>query len=116
MGNIIKSGYSIEIDDLKHIQEHGYDWIVEYQKSLVKITNIQSLKIKYTNNTGYFIEISKNHLSSLPENFILKQTLLQASRYTTQELQDFEEKLLHANEMLVEKEYNEFLKIRSIVQ
>ena len=43
----LKIGYNTEIDDLKHIQEHGYDWIVEYQKSLIKTTNIQSLKIKY---------------------------------------------------------------------
>lgn len=114
-GNIIKSGYSKQIDELKNIQENGYDWISNYQKSLIEQTKMNSLKIKYTNNTGYFIEISKSHIQNIPESFILKQTLLQASRYTTSELQEFEEKLLHSNELLIAQEYEEFLNIRSII-
>ena len=73
------------------------------------------MKIKFTHNTGYFIEIPKSHIQNIPQNFILKQTLVQASRYTTQELQEFEKKLLHANELLITQEYEEFLNIRTTV-
>ncbi len=113
--NIIKDWFSAEIDADKEIVTQGHFWISQYQKTLIELTHISSLKIKFTQNFWYFIEIQKSHISKIPDFFIQRQSLLQAYRYTTEELQDFEEKLFSATQTLAQKEYDTFLSIRDTV-
>lgn len=115
-GNIIKSGYNSEVDELRSLQSQGHFWISEYQARLIQETKISSLKIKYTQNFGYFIELTKNHSTQAPQYFILKQSLLQVSRYTTEELQAFETKLFSSEDTLIQKEYALFLEIRATIK
>lgn len=113
--NIIKDGFNSEIDADRKIISESHNWIAEYQKKLIDETGISNLKIKFTNNSGYFIEVSKQQIAKVPDCFIQIQTLTQAARYKTEELQYFEEKLLWASREMSEKEYNLFLWIRDNV-
>lgn len=112
-GNIIKDGYSTEIDHDRAIVNQAHSWVSEYQAGLIEKTGISTLKIKYTSNSGYFIEVPRSQTEKILPEFIQRQTLTQASRYSTQELSEFEQKLQSANANLFEKEYNEFLDIRN---
>jgi DNA mismatch repair protein MutS len=92
-GNIIKDGYNQEVDELRAIIRNSKDWLTNYQKKLIDDSQITNLKIKYTNISGYFIEIPNSQISKIPSYFIHKQTLVSATRFITQELKDFEKKL-----------------------
>jgi len=83
-----------------------------YQKKIIDDTGIYSLKIKYTNISGYFIEIPGSQVQKVPDYFVHKQTLVSASRFITQELKDFEKKLFEGEGTLAQKEYEIFLGIR----
>jgi DNA mismatch repair protein MutS len=111
-GNIIKDGYDEEIDEIRNIIKNSKDWLSLYQKKIIDDTGIHSLKIKYTNISGYFIEIPSSQVQKVPDYFVHKQTLVSASRFITQELKDFEKKLFEGEGTLAQKEYEIFLGIR----
>ena len=110
--NIIQDWYDSEIDSYRKTINTAKDWLTNYQADLIDQTWISKLKIKYTNVSGYFIEISKSNLKDLPDSFIQRQTLVNSSRYITSELKEFEESLLHSESLLSEKEYKLFLEVR----
>ncbi|NUJ98190.1 DNA mismatch repair protein MutS [Candidatus Gracilibacteria bacterium] len=111
-GNIIKDGYDEEVDELRNIIKNSKDWLSAYQKKLINDSQINALKIKYTNISGYFIEIPNSQISKIPSYFVHKQTLVSATRFITKELKDFEKKLFEGEGILAQKEYEIFLKIR----
>jgi len=110
-GNIIKDGYSPELDELKKISREGKNFIKDLQEQEIKRTGINSLKVRYNRVFGYYIEISKVNLKYVPENYIRKQTLVNAERFITPELKEYEEKILTAQEKIIDLEYKLFIKI-----
>jgi len=115
-GSIIKWWYNKDIDDLRTIIETTHQWITEYQKQLIDITGISKLKIKYSHNGWYYIEVSNTHNSKVPDNFIFKQSLTNSTKYTSETLLGFEEKYLEARNNVNSLEYDEFIKIRNSVK
>ncbi|GFZ29594.1 DNA mismatch repair protein MutS [Clostridium zeae] len=116
-GNIIKSGYSIEVDELRQAKIHGREWIAALENQERDFTGIRSLKVGYNKVFGYYIEISKANYSSIPEGrYIRKQTLSNAERFVTQELKEMEEKILGAEEKLTSLEYSIFVEIRDKIE
>jgi DNA mismatch repair protein MutS len=111
-GGFIKSGFSKELDELRQISTGGKDWLRELQVKEAGRTKINSLKIKFNKIFGYYIEISKANLSAVPQDYIRKQTLVNAERYITPELKEFEEKILGAEEKIGRMEYQMFLELR----
>ncbi len=112
---IIASWFNVDIDNDRLLVSQWHYWLSDYSDKIRNETWIKSLKIKYTSVAGYFIELTKSVWSLVPEDFILKQTLTNALRYTTLELKNFESELQHATESLNEKEYNCFIDIRNNV-
>ena len=112
---IIKDWYDIEVDKYRNIIKNWKDWLLNYQIKLIEETKISKLKIKFTNASWYFIEVSKTQINNVPDFFIHKQSLVNASRFITQELKDFEKDLLQAESILSELEYNIFLNIRDSI-
>ncbi len=112
-GGYIKDGFNAELDELRTLSTSGKDWISNLQEEEKKRTGISSLKIKYNRVFGYYIEVSKANAGSVPENYIRKQTLVNAERYITPELKEYEEKVLGAQDkiVLLEEELFHQLKI-----
>jgi DNA mismatch repair protein MutS len=116
-GNIIKDGFNSEIDELRLAKTHGKQWIATLENDERKITGIKSLKVGYNRVFGYYIEITKSNIAAIPEGrYIRKQTLSNAERYITPELKDMEEKILGAQEKLVQIEYEIFTGIREDIE
>ena len=111
-GGVIKSGFSIELDELRDIFVHGKDWIATLQKSERERTGISSLKVSYNKVFGYYIEISNAHKEKIPDNYIRKQTLVNSERYITPELKNYEDKILNAEEKIYDLESQLFNEIR----
>ncbi len=97
-GGVIASGVSKELDELREIMHSGKDYLVGLQQREMKRTGITSLKIAYNNVFGYYIEVRNTHKDKVPEEWIRKQTLVSAERYITEELKEYEEKILGAEE------------------
>ena len=111
-GNIIASGVNPDLDDLRKIAGSGKDYLVQIQQRETERTGISSLKIGYTNVFGYYLEVTNVHKEKVPEDWQRKQTLVNAERYITPELKEYEEKILHAEERMMEIElriYNELI-------
>ncbi|MGL5378988.1 DNA mismatch repair protein MutS [Clostridium sp.] len=116
-GNIIKDGYSKEVDELRGAKLNGKEWIASLENKEREFTGIRSLKVGYNKVFGYYIEISRANYSSIPEGrYIRKQTLANAERFITQELKEMEEKILGAEEKLINLEYELFLNLRDSVE
>lgn len=113
----IKTGYSKELDELRYILNSGEAWLENYQRKERERTKINSLKVNFNKVFGYYIEISKANLDRIEgvEGYIRKQTLVNAERYITQELKEYEEKILSANEKIGVLESQLFNEIRSKV-
>jgi len=111
-GGIIKKGYNKEIDSYKEATTEGKNWIVALEAKERENTGIKNLKVGYTKVFGYYIEVTKSFLKQVPDRFIRKQTLTNAERYITEELKMMEDKILGAEEKVVNLEYLEFVKIR----
>ena len=103
-GGIIKSGFSIELDELRDISLHGKDWIANLQKTEREKTNISSLKVNFNKVFGYYIEVSNGQKDKVPETYIRKQTLVNSERFITPELKEYEDKILNAEEKIYELE------------
>ncbi|MCZ6639477.1 MAG: DNA mismatch repair protein MutS, partial [Candidatus Dadabacteria bacterium] len=111
-GGIIRDGVNTELDELRSIRRDGKKWIAELEAKEKASTAISSLKIGYNRVFGYYIEVTKTHQSSVPEHYIRKQTLVNAERYITQELKEYEEKLLGAEDKILDIERELFEGIR----
>ena len=111
-GWIINDWYNSEVDKYRNIIKNSKDWLANYQSKLINDSWISKLKIKYTNASGYFIEVTKSQISQVPDSFIHKQSLVNASRFITPELKEFEKDLMNAEWILSELEYNLFLELR----
>ncbi len=114
-GGVIKEGYNAELDELRKLAFSGKDWIARLQKTERERTLISSLKVGFNRVFGYYIEITKPHLSKVPADYIRKQTLVNAERFITPELKEMEEKILNAEESLVGLEQKLFDELRTFV-
>ena len=111
-GGVIKNGYNPELDELRKLSHSGKSFISLLEKKEREKTGISSLKIRYNKVFGYYIEVTKPNLSLVPGDYIRKQTLANSERFITPELQEYEEKVLNAEEQIAELEYNLFLEVR----
>ena len=100
-GGVIKSGVSAELDELRQIAYSGKDYLLQIQQRESELTEIPSLKIGYNNVFGYYIEVRNTHKDKVPAEWIRKQTLANAERYNTQELKEYEEKILGAEDKIL---------------
>lgn len=103
-GGVIADGVDPELDDLRRIALHGKDYLTRIQQRESEETGIPSLKISYNNVFGYYIEVRNTHKDKVPANWIRKQTLANAERYITEELKEYEEKILGAEEKMLQLE------------
>ena len=115
-GQIIKTGYHRELDELRAISRNAKEIVAAMEKSEKAATGIPSLKIKYNKVFGYFIEVTNPHLQLVPERYIRKQTLVNAERFLTAELKELEDKILKAEEKIVGIEKQLFLDILAEIQ
>jgi DNA mismatch repair protein MutS len=111
-GNIIREGIDPELDELRKMAYSGKDFLVSIQQREMERTGISSLKIGFTNVFGYYLEVTNSHKDKVPADWQRKQTLVNAERYITEELKVYEEKILHAEEKMMEIElklYNDLI-------
>ena len=111
-GNIIAEGVDAELDDLRSLSRSGKDYLMNIQQREVEATGITSLKVGYNNVFGYYLEVTNTHKDKVPAEWIRKQTLTNAERYITEELKEYEQKILGAEEKIASIEqriYNELV-------
>ena len=111
-GNVIADAFSPELDELRRISRGGRDYLMDIQQREIEATGISSLKIGYNNVFGYYLEVRNTYKDKVPQEWVRKQTLAQAERYITQELKEYEEKILGADEkiqILEERLFNELI-------
>ncbi len=107
-GNIIAKGVNEVLDDLKNIVSHGKEHLLKLQQKETELTGISSLKIGFNNVFGYYLEVTNTHKDKVPDNWIRKQTLTNAERYITPELKEYEEKIMGAEDKILQLEQNIF--------
>ena len=115
-GGVIAAGYSSELDDLRNISHNGKEYLMEIQQREIEQTGISSLKIGYNNVFGYYLEVRNTFKDRVPADWVRKQTLAQAERYITQELKAYEEKILGADEKIIELETQLFAELIAAMQ
>ena len=103
-GGVIRDGVNAELDDLRHIAFSGKDYLLQIQEREARQTGIQSLKVGYNNVFGYYLEVRNTYKDKVPQEWVRKQTLAQAERYITQELKEYEEKILGAEDKILSLE------------
>lgn len=111
-GGVIKAGFHEELDELRGIRDNGKDFILKLEEQEKARTGIKNLKINYNRVFGYYIEVTKSNLSLVPENYIRKQTLTNCERFITEELKEYEHKVLIANERIIVLEQQLFEELR----
>jgi DNA mismatch repair protein MutS len=111
-GNVIKTGYNKELDELRALKGDHTQWIAAYQTELRATTEIKTLKVGYTKAFGYFIEVSRGQADKIPSHFERRQTLLGGERFITPELKEYEHKMLHAEEKMGALETELFHQVR----
>ena len=114
-GNLIRDGYSPELDELRSASREGKNWLAELQETERKRTGIETLKIKFNNVFGYFLEVSKGKVSLVPDDYQRKQTMANAERYITPALKEMEQKILGSDERAKALEYDLFVHLRQQV-
>jgi len=112
---MIRAGYHAELDELRNLSQHSKQIIASMEERERKRTGINSLKIRYNQVFGYYIEISKPNLPNAPADYERKQTLVNAERFTSPELKDYERKILAADERILEIERQLFVDVRSSI-
>lgn len=115
-GGLIKSGYNAELDEYRKISHDSKTMLQEIEEREKKATGIKSLKIGYNKVFGYYIEVRNSGAEKVPDRYIRKQTLANAERYITEELKEFETKILGAQEKIVNIEYNLFVGVRDKIK
>ncbi|MEW5803464.1 MAG: DNA mismatch repair protein MutS [bacterium] len=108
---MIREGYSAELDELRQIAFEGKTWIARMENEERQKTGISSLKIKYNKVFGYYIEVTRSHLGSVPDHYVRKQTIANGERYITAELKDYETRVLTAHEKMAQMEKSLFQEI-----
>ena len=103
-GGVIRDGVNSELDELRHIAYSGKDYLLQIQEREAQQTGIQSLKVGYNNVFGYYLEVRNTYKDKVPAEWVRKQTLAQAERYITQELKEYEEKILGAEDKILSLE------------
>ena len=111
-GGIFHDGYDADLDSLRQASREGKDWISQLQEREIAATGIKSLKVRYNSVFGYFIEVTKSNLASVPAHYTRKQTTVGSERFITPELKEMEAKILGANERTRQLEYQLFQKLR----
>ena len=111
-GGVIKSGFSPELDELRSAAKEGKSWLAQIQMREIERTGIKSLKVKFNSVFGYYIEVSKANLAAVPDDYVRKQTLVNAERFITPELKELENKILGAEEKARNLEYALFTQLR----
>lgn len=111
-GNVIKQGYSQELDELRDLSNNAKEWLVNFQNQERERTGISSLKVNYNKVFGYYIEITNTHKEKVPDNYIRKQTLVNSERYITDELKNYETKILTASEKIYQIELDLFNELK----
>jgi DNA mismatch repair protein MutS len=114
-GGMIRPGCHAELDELRNAATSGRSWIASFQAAEQQRTGIKSLKIRHNKVFGYYIEITRSNLQSVPPEYIRKQTMANAERFITPELKDYENRILGAQERAVALEYELFLEVRAAV-
>ena len=115
-GDIIASGVNDDLDSLRHIARHGKEYLNQLQERETERTGISSLKISYNNVFGYYLEVRNTHKEKVPPEWIRKQTLVNAERYITQELKEYEDKILGAEEKMLSIEQSLFADLVIFIQ
>ncbi len=111
-GGIFRDGYDADLDELRNGSREGKNWISQLQEREIAATGIKSLKVRYNSVFGYFIEVTKSNLASVPEHYTRKQTTVGGERFITPELKEMEGKILGADERARNLEYELFQKLR----
>lgn len=114
-GNIIKTGYNSEVDELRDILKNSKNYLADIEAKERERTGIKTLKISYSKIFGYCIEVTRSYLSFVPEDYIRKQTLANCERYVTEELKILEQKIMSANEKINNIEFELFDQLRKTV-
>lgn len=114
-GGIIKDGYDELVDEYRHASTEGKAWISELEAEERERTGIKSLKIRYNDNFGYYIEVTRANIGLVPDDYVRKQTLVNSERYTMEKLKSLEGKILGAESKVVQREYELFCQIRDTV-
>ena len=112
-GDVIRDGFSEELDELRSLRDGARDFIARLQASERERTGIASLKVGFNRVFGYYLEVTRANLSRVPEDFIRKQTLANAERYFTLELKEWEEKVFDAEDRIARLEHTLFLRVRA---
>ena len=99
-GNYIADGVDAELDDLRNLSRSGKEYLMGIQRREMELTGISSLKVGYNNVFGYYLEVTNSHKDKVPTEWIRKQTLTNAERYITEELKEYEQKILGAEEKI----------------
>ncbi len=111
-GGIVRAGYNSELDELRSISKDGKNWLIKLQQEERNRSQISSLKLGYNKVFGYYFEVTRSHLEKVPDYFIRKQTLVNAERFITPDLKEYEEKILGAEDKIATLEYEIFQQIR----
>jgi DNA mismatch repair protein MutS len=111
-GGIIREGYDAELDRILSVSRDGKSWIAALEEKERQRTGIASLRVGFNNVFGYYIEVTKSQTAAVPSEYIRKQTLVNAERYINEELKEYEQTVLHAEEKRREREYELFVEIR----
>ncbi len=114
-GAMIRDGFDATLDELRQGAAQGRDWLAQYQAAEQERTGIKTIKVRHNKVFGYYIEISKGQLAHVPEDYIRKQTLVNAERFITPELKTYENKIMGAHERAIALEYELFVGIRDKV-
>lgn len=114
-GGLIRSGYNSEVDHLRELSSKAKEWLLDLEQKEKNASGIRSLKISYNRVFGYYFEVTKANLNSIPTHFLRKQTLANAERFVTNELKDLENQILGASERLVILEHQLFCELRDHV-
>ncbi|MGH7889841.1 MAG: DNA mismatch repair protein MutS, partial [Thermodesulfobacteriota bacterium] len=114
-GGIVRDGFNQELDELRLIKRDGKKWIAELEAREKEVTRINSLKVGYNRVFGYYIEVTKPNFNLVPETYIRKQTLVNAERFITPQLKEYEDKILGAEDRILEIERELFEEIRKRV-
>jgi DNA mismatch repair protein MutS len=112
-GGVIRTGYDGELDELRSISRSGKEWIAGIESGEKERTGIPNLRVGYNKVFGYFIEVTKSHQDKVPGHYIRKQTLVNAERYITEDLKEYELKVLNAQERILEREEEIYSRLRS---
>lgn len=114
-GRVIRPGYHAELDEIRSMQKNAKEWIARFESGERKRTGINSLKVRYNRVFGYYIEVTKSKLKSVPPDYIRKQTLVNGERYITPELKEYEAKVLSSEEEILKLELALFAEVREKV-